>query len=65
MAKAGHPVSLTLEMGRVTDSPAKRLAQAARERQLKAQQLIEQDPYVLQLMQRYDAKIVSGSIQPT
>jgi DNA polymerase-3 subunit gamma/tau len=65
LAKAGHPVSLTLEMGRVTDSPAKRLAQAARERHLKAQQLIEQDPYVLQLMQRYDAKIVSGSIQPT
>jgi DNA polymerase-3 subunit gamma/tau len=65
LAKVGHPVSLTLEMGRVTDSPAKRLAQAARERQLKALQLIEQDPYVLQLMQRYDAKIVSGSIQPT
>ncbi len=65
LAKVGHPVSLTLEMGRVTDSPAKRLAQAARERQLKALQLIEQDPYVLQLMQRYDAKIVTGSIQPT
>ena len=65
LAQAGHAVSLTLEMGRVTDSPAKRMAQAARERQLQAQQLIEQDPYVLQLMQRYDAKIVAGSIQPT
>lgn len=65
LEKAGHPVGLSLEMGRVTDSPAKRLAHAARERQLKAQQRIEQDPYVLQLMQRYDAKIISGSIQPT
>jgi DNA polymerase-3 subunit gamma/tau len=52
-------------MGRVTDSPARRLAHAARERQLKAQQQIEQDPYVLQLMQRFDAKIIAGSIQPT
>jgi DNA polymerase-3 subunit gamma/tau len=65
LAQAGHPVSLSLEMGRVTDSPARRLAHAARERQMKAQQLIEQDPYVLQLMQRYDAKIIAGSIQPT
>jgi DNA polymerase-3 subunit gamma/tau len=65
LAQAGHAVRLTLEMGRVTDSPARRLAHAARERQLKAQQQIEQDPYVLQLMQRFDAKIIAGSIQPT
>ena len=64
LAQAGHPVSLALEMGRVTDSPAKRLAHAARVRLLSAQQTIEQDPYVQQLMHRYDAKIVQGSIQP-
>ena len=64
LAGLGHPVALTLEMGRVTDSPAKRLAHAARVRLLSAQQTIEQDPYVQQLMHRYDAKIVQGSIQP-
>jgi DNA polymerase-3 subunit gamma/tau len=63
LSAAGHPVRLNLEMGRVTDSPAKRLAFAARERQLRAQQVIEQDPYVQQLMHRYDAKIIPGSIQ--
>ncbi|MEY2804917.1 MAG: hypothetical protein RL657_2253 [Pseudomonadota bacterium] len=65
LSQAGHPVKLTLEMGRVTDSPAKRMAHAARERMLMAEQLIEQDPYVQQLMRSYDAKIVPGSIQPT
>ena len=65
LAAAGHAVELTLEMGRVTDSPAKRLAFSARERLLQAQQMIEQDPYVQQLMHRYDAKIVQGSIQPS
>ena len=40
------------------------LAHAARVRLLSAQQTIEQDPYVQQLMRRYDAKIVQGSIQP-
>lgn len=65
LSQAGHAVSLTLEMGRVTDSPAKRLAHAARQRQEIAEQLIQQDPYVQQLMQRYGATIVPGSIQPT
>ena len=65
LAEAGHPVELNLELGRVSDSPSKRMAQAARESQLKAQQIIEQDPYVQQLMRNYDAKIVPGSIQPT
>lgn len=63
LAESGHPVGLTIEMGRVSDSPAKRMAQAARERQIENQQLIEQDPYVQQLMRSYDAKIVPGSIQ--
>ncbi len=65
LALAGHAVSLTLEMGRVIDSPAKRLAHAARQRQATAEILIEQDPYVQQLKQRYGATIVPGSIQPT
>jgi DNA polymerase-3 subunit gamma/tau len=41
------------------------MAQAARERQVKAQEIIEHDPYVKDLIRQYDAKIVPGSIQPT
>jgi DNA polymerase-3 subunit gamma/tau len=52
-------------MGKVTDSPAKRMAHAEQQKQLKAKQAIEQDPYVQQLISRYDAKIVPGSIQPS
>ena len=43
----------------------RRMAQAARERQVKAQEIIEHDPYVKDLIRQYDAKIVPGSIQPT
>jgi DNA polymerase-3 subunit gamma/tau len=64
LAQSGHGVTLSLEMGRVTDSPAKRMAHAEQQKQLKARQAIEQDPYVQQLISRYDAKIVPGSIQP-
>jgi DNA polymerase-3 subunit gamma/tau len=65
LARAGHEVALSLEMGKVTDSPAKRMAHAEQQKQLKAKQAIEQDPYVQQLISRYDAKIVPGSIQPS
>jgi DNA polymerase-3 subunit gamma/tau len=64
LAQSGHAVTLSLEMGKVTDSPAKRMAHAEQQKQLKARQSIEQDPYVQQLISRYDAKIVTGSIQP-
>jgi DNA polymerase-3 subunit gamma/tau len=63
LAQSGHAVTLTLEMGKVSDSPAKRMAHAEQQKQLKARQAIEQDPYVQQLISRYDAKIVPGSIQ--
>ena len=65
LADQGHLVQISIEMGRVLDSPAKRMAQAARERQVKAQEIIEHDPYVKDLIRQYDAKIVPGSIQPT
>ena len=64
LAQAGHAASLSLEMGKVTDSPAKRMAHAEQQKLLQARQTIEQDPYVQQLISRFDAKIVPGSIQP-
>lgn len=61
---AGHPVTLLVEIGRVTDSPARRLAAAAAERQLAAEQLIFDDPFVQAMMRDFGAKIVAGSIRP-
>ena len=61
---AGHPVTLLVEIGRVTDSPARRLAAVAAERQLAAEQLIFDDPFVQTMMKDFGAKIVPGSIRP-
>jgi DNA polymerase-3 subunit gamma/tau len=48
----------------VQDSPAKRNAAAAAERQAGAEAIILNDPYVQSLMRDYGAKIVPGSIKP-
>jgi DNA polymerase III subunit gamma/tau len=61
---AGYPVRLTVEVGRVQDSPAKRNAAAAAQRQAGAEAIIFNDPYVQSLMRDYGAKIVPGSIKP-
>ncbi len=64
LATAGYPVRLTVEVGRVQDSPAKRNAAAAAQRQAGAEAIILNDPYVQSLMRDYGAKIVPGSIKP-
>mgnify|MGYP000520621091 CR=1 FL=1 len=61
---AGYPVRLSVEVGRVQDSPAKRNAAAAAQRQAGAEAVILNDPYVQSLMRDYGAKIVPGSIKP-
>jgi DNA polymerase-3 subunit gamma/tau len=61
---AGYPVRLTVEVGRVQDSPAKRNAVAAAQRQAGAEAIILNDPYVQTLMRDFGAKIVPGSIKP-
>ena len=60
---AGYPVKLVVEVGRVGDSPAKRNAQALAERQLAAEKIIFEDPFVQDMMRDFGAKIVPGSIQ--
>lgn len=60
---AGHAVTLTVEIGRVSDSPAKRNAVAAAERQQAAEQLIHENPFVQAMMRDFGAKIVPGSIK--
>jgi DNA polymerase-3 subunit gamma/tau len=64
LATAGYPVSLTVEVGRVQDSPAKRNAAAAAERQAGAEAIILNDAFVQSLMRDFGAKIVPGSIKP-
>ena len=64
LAAAGHPVRLAIEVGRVADSPALRLAQAAAQRQSQAEAIIHNDPYVQTLMRDFGARIVPGSIKP-
>jgi DNA polymerase-3 subunit gamma/tau len=61
---AGHgDVKLHIEVGPVTDSPAKRLAVKAAEKMLAAQALIQNDPLVQAMVRDFGAKIVPGSIQ--
>ena len=64
LAQAGHAVQLQVEVGRVSDSPALRNQAAAAERQLQAEAIILNDPYVQTLMRDFGAKIVPGSIKP-
>jgi DNA polymerase-3 subunit gamma/tau len=62
---AGHAVTLSVEVGAVTDSPARRNAAAAAEKQRAAEQAILADPFVQDMMRDFGAKIVPGSIKPT
>jgi DNA polymerase-3 subunit gamma/tau len=61
---AGHGVRLVVEVGRVTDSPARRNAAAAAEQQLAAEKVIFDNPFVQSMMRDFGAKIVPGTIKP-
>ena len=61
---AGHAQVLSVEIGVVSDSPARRKAAAAQARQLRAEEIVENDPYVQSLIREHGAKIVPGSIKP-
>ena len=61
---AGHTVSLSVEVGVVTDSPARRNAAAAAAKQRAAEEIILGDPFVQDMMRDFGAKIVPGSIKP-
>ncbi|MEI6734215.1 MAG: DNA polymerase III subunit gamma/tau [Comamonadaceae bacterium] len=61
---AGHEVRLVVEVGRVTDSPARRNVALAAERQIAAEKIIFDDPFVQTMMRDFGAKIVPGSIKP-
>ncbi|CAN7308945.1 DNA polymerase III subunit gamma/tau [Polaromonas sp. LjRoot131] len=61
----GDPaLKLVVEVGPVTDTPARRNGAAAAERQRAAEELIQNDPLVQDMMRDWGAKIVPGSIRP-
>nr|WP_315494812.1 DNA polymerase III subunit gamma/tau [uncultured Rhodoferax sp.] len=64
LAAAGFPVKLAVEVGRVTDSPGRRNAAASAEKQLAAEKIISDHPFVQSMVQHFGAKIVPGSIRP-
>ncbi len=64
LQQAGFEVRLSVETGPVTDTPARRLAAAAAERQRQAEDTIRQDPFVQAMLRDFGGKIVPGSIQP-
>jgi len=64
LTQAGHAVTLSVEVGPVSDSPARRNAAAAAARQQAAEEIILNDPFVQEMMRDFGAKIVPGSIKP-
>lgn len=62
--QAGFGVKLAVEIGRVTDSPGRRNQAASAEKQLAAEKIISDAPFVQAMMQDFGAKIVPGSIKP-
>jgi len=63
LAAAGYSVRLAVEIGRVSDSPARRNAQAAAQRQLEAERVIFEDPFVQTILRDFGAKVVPGTIK--
>lgn len=64
LVNAEPGVRLLVEVGPVTDTPARRntLAQQARQRQ--AEEIIQNDPFVQDMVRNWGGKIVPGSIKP-
>lgn len=64
LAEAGHAQQLSVEIGPVTDTPARRNAAAAAQRQRLAEEIVMNDPLVQTLMREHGARVVPGSIKP-
>jgi DNA polymerase-3 subunit gamma/tau len=64
LRNAGFDVQLAVEIGRVTDCPARRNTAASEEKQRAAEKIILDDPFVQAMMRDFGAKIVPGSIKP-
>ena len=64
LAAAGHAQQISVELGMVIDSPARRNAAIDNERQQRAQDIVMNDPFVQTMVREFDARVVPGSIKP-
>ena len=64
LLQLGHEVKLVVEIGRVTDCPARRNTAASDEKLRAAERIILADPFVQSMVRDFGAKIVPGSIKP-
>jgi DNA polymerase-3 subunit gamma/tau len=55
--------ALSVELGPVVDTPARRIAQMAAQQQQQAEAVVMAHPFVQNMMQNFGAKIVPGSLQ--
>jgi DNA polymerase-3 subunit gamma/tau len=62
-ALADTELKLTVQVGAVTDTPARRNSAASAERQRAAEALIQNDPFVQDMIRDWGARIVPGSIK--
>ena len=58
-----HQVHLAVEVGKTSDTPSRRLAAAAAQRQEEAEAAVKQDPFVQKMMREFGGKIVPGSLK--
>ena len=64
-AHFGKPVKLLIEKGEVEGKTVAKVdAQIHQEKRQNAEQLIAQDPFILQLEKEFGAKVVGGSVKP-
>lgn len=63
-ALGNEALTVSVEIGPITDSPARRNAAALAERQRVAEETIQSDPFVQGMIRDWGAKIVPGSIRP-
>ncbi len=64
LAGAGHEARLSVEVGIVGDSPARRNAAFAAEKQRAAEEIIRNDSFVQTMARDFGAKIVPSGIKP-
>jgi DNA polymerase-3 subunit gamma/tau len=64
LLQAEPAIRLMVEIGTISDSPARRNAAAQLERQRQAEEIIHSDPLVQDMMRNWGAKVVPGSIKP-
>ena len=64
LAAAGHAERISVETGRVSDTPARRNTAQENADLDRARAIVMNDPFVQAMVQNHGAKIVPGSIRP-